>query len=747
MQTTLRTVGALLLVAFAGQVRAADDKPQPKPAPPAAMLDATYRQVYQQVENSYIGALPADWADWQKRFDGRLTSTGALNAVLDVMLSHPNDRQLRILQPKEVELSKCRPVSGYVGLGIVFGFDVRLVEGFEIAEVLKGSPAANAGISTSDSTIVAIDGTRLTGIEYYKALELLLDSATTKNLTLKSNGGEKEVTVQRKEGQKLGIAFNRGKTSMKVKVLKVLKGSPGEAAGLKEGEEITHLYDHPVENDDGSWFTRSVEGTLGELVKFTLVRDGQAVTVELKRSIVERHELAFAFATADGKSRDTLRLTNLDWQELVATVDNYVAEINRRQNLDIDLRGATGDDPVIAARLAARFISEGDVLTFSERQGGRNVDVRYFVKQHDGKRTLFVQLGDTENQVEQLEATVGPGTELNVLVDARTSGTAEALASTLQGSKRATVSGTTTAGRNKLVTTTVFSIEDSEYFTEVPTRTLAPARARASIAVVPDKFETAPANASGILLALAVTVLGGITLLIVSIGASSKAKQASARTKRRIYIGALVVVAALLVGGIVVRSSGALGPKTDAQKAAAYINNILNTDEEVRRDFLKYAGSERGKRDVKADFGNKSEGISDADLKTACRLVTATTEGDIDAWRAITASYVYMPYARRQIGSATSYGLHLAGVNFSLESIFQRFGVERNGLSDGQFAVLFSPLNEEPQVELMVRDPKYPRQFSSDVSDLVTPKEALNALRLGLIRDALAAKAEKEAGR
>jgi hypothetical protein len=145
---------------------------------------------------------------------------------------------------------------------------------------------------------------------------------------------------------------------------------------------------------------------------------------------------------------------------------------------------------------------------------------------------------------------------------------------------------------------------------------------------------------------------------------------------------------------------------------------------------------------------NEKQGpLADAEVEAACRVVTFISEGDVDAMRALVASYAYKPYARAQIATSLNYTFYLAGVEYRMEWYGSSIGIEHSGLRDGQFGVSFTPLNDEPAVTLMTVDPKYPQQFATGPSSLVTAKEALAALKLEFVRDVLEKQAEKKAKR
>ncbi|MBX9693726.1 MAG: hypothetical protein K2Z81_15160, partial [Cyanobacteria bacterium] len=63
-------------------------------------------------------------------------------------------------------------------------------------------------------------------------------------------------------------------------------------------------------------------------------------------------------------------------------------------------------------------------------------------------------------------------------------------------------------------------------------------------------------------------------------------------------------------------------------------------------------------------------------------------------------------------------------------------GIERNGLLDGTFYVVFSPKEGvQPRVLLQTQDPRYD-QYQTEESTLVTPEEVMRTISMGILRDA-----------
>jgi C-terminal processing protease CtpA/Prc len=744
---------SLCMIAFASSVASlcAADEPAPQKGPPPAVLDATLLQIRSQVDQSYVDPTRIGFSNWTLRYAGKLDNSGNLRVAVDAMLASNDDSRLRLLDDKQAKAYKCRLQSAIVGIGAVFNIKVTLLKGFEVSTVLDNSPAQRANLP-SGTTIVAIDGTRLAGTDLVDSLSLLLTDKPEIVLTvLGSDDKETAYKITRKDsGERFGIGFNTGKTTMKVTVEEVLSGAPAERAGLKAGDEVTHVYSNTVSNGDSDWFVNNqVAGELGEAVSLKVRRGDAQLDFSVTREFVEREELAYSL-TMEGQPRTTqMRVSNLDWVKIPELVGRHVKTINLLKECTVDLRGASGDNPELAARVAARLIYRlpGEILCFSETRFGKTQTTSYNIDERDGKRVLVCSAGSLKTVVEEIEDVVS--CKVTVLVDSQTSGTAEALALALQRGG-ATITGTETANRSVLVSTETFKVGDTELLVQVPTKRLVPGQNYKSLVIAPDNF-TGSKNGRG--WSWAALIGGVVALLFAALAASRSSRKkmslaaqnleqgAAFRTKLQ-RVGPPLMVASLGLVGSLLIYTGCTGSfvsaKTDSQKASAHVANILRTDEEARLNRLKSANVPRGKLDVEPKFADGEPKVTDGEIASACQIVEAIAEGDIEAVRRIVASYAHKPYARAQIASALNHSFYKAGVPLRVEFYGGSFVIEREGLADGQAAVSFSPINEEPTVRVMVRNPKYPRQFTStENSEMFNAREVFATFKGPLIRSVL----------
>ncbi len=447
--------------------------------PPLKALDETYQQIWQHVTESYTAKLPPDWDNYRQRFAGKLKSADGLRGAVETALSSVDDRRLRVLTRDQIEEYQCRLESGFVGLGIRFKSLNLVNEGLLIKTVVDGTTASDAGLTTG-TVITSVDGVSMKGMRWENAEALFAgEEASLMKLALLKDGQKSEVTTKRNPGKTLGLEVELSKPTCLFEIDWVMWESPAQKAGIKERDIVTHINGNNVEGGSSAWMmNQSATGPLGTVISLTLERDGKPFTVEMKRSIVETWDKSFGMSTQSsdgpgGKGLSHLTLKNLDWNKVVNWVDDHADDMNTYPGCILDLRGASGDDPELAARIAARFIENGQVLSYAGSQQSR---VRYVVAQTDeGNCTLLViRLQAVNPTLKAVERRIRQvlDTKLVVLVDDRTSGTAEALALALQQSGRATVVGSTTAGVNQLVSTRIFTGGDHQLYLQAPTLTL-----------------------------------------------------------------------------------------------------------------------------------------------------------------------------------------------------------------------------------------------------------------------------------
>lgn len=186
-------------------------------------------------------------------------------------------------------------------------------------------------------------------------------------------------------------------------------------------------------------------------------------------------------------------------------------------------------------------------------------------------------------------------------------------------------------------------------------------------------------------------------------------------------------------------------PLTDNQKAAAHLIHILKTDEHALLDHLIWGSYPRGPLDAKPGpvpaRGPLKPGehprLADAEVQTACRIITALTEGDLDGLRAIIASYKFKPYARAQMAESLRFAFYKAGVQYRFMAHQKWFYVRPTSLEDGNYSVIFSAEDEEPEVHLMQEHKEHRGQFGNELTKTVAAHEVMRFFQMDIVQTVL----------
>ncbi len=542
----------------------------------------------------------------------------------------------------------------------------------------------------------------------------------------------------------------------------VTKGSPAALANIKAGDIVRKISSTDMTGCDMDLVMRyATYGNLGTEIPLQLERDGKQIDVTLKRSIVELPkkavDLQFFQDEPDLKDKQVCKVTfkNLDWRNLPAWVDNNVAKIESRQ-LTIDLRGCRGDDVEIMARVAARFVESGELLRYSERKGAIRSIVTYRVENQNGRTELLSSRDGVWQTIEKGFPQNLSG-DMTAIIDDNTSGTAEAFVHALRNANRADVLGTS-AGANTLVVTSILDVADTSLYVQVPARTLLTSENSPLPAIKVASASATPPNADvgGTKPNVPILILSGCAIVCFLMALSIMFLRHGKTWKMHMLALGLVVLGLIVAvranslklkehNKPVSKQTSSQATKTDAQKAAALLVNLLRTDKEVRTDYGIYKQvTQRGKLDAPEppDTG-KFPMVPDTEIEAACRIVTALTETDLTSLRTIVASYAHKPYARAQIAFCVESALRKLNARYHIMALEGWLFFEQMGGHDGGFTIQFSALDNfadkenEPFVSHWLKNGD--RGHSATQPKDISNEEVLKAFSLDIIQSVLTA--------
>jgi carboxyl-terminal processing protease len=249
-------------------------------------------------------------------------------------------------------------------------------------------------------------------------------------------------------GSYTGIGIEVGEVDGIMRVITPIAGSPAARSGLRSGDQIIAVDGVAVESERMYETMHRMRGRAGSRISVTVLRDGEAITHEMQRSIIRmvsvHHENlgpAFGYVRVNQFSETTAR-------ELTRAIDDLQEEKGGMlEGLVLDLRNNPGGVLDAAVDVADLFLDSGVIVTAE----GRTVDSRFRRSAHRGD--------------------VLDGAELVVLVNQGSASASEIVAGALQDHGRAAVVGTRTFGKGLVQTVMPLSkgraikLTTSRYFT------------------------------------------------------------------------------------------------------------------------------------------------------------------------------------------------------------------------------------------------------------------------------------------
>lgn len=227
------------------------------------------------------------------------------------------------------------------------------------------------------------------------------------------------------EIQGIGVVISLNETTNLIEVTNVLRGTPAEAAGLREGDIFLEVNGEDVRGINTSELAARVRGPEGTIVNLKMLRGDQ----ELEFSIPRARIVIPNVETDVLEGNIGYIKLNQFTVEARRDLDRAMAEIdaNNLNGVIIDLRGNPGGLLSSAVNVASAFIERGVIL--------------------------YEQFGDGTEQIFEANGTyLGYNKPLVVLVDERSASGSELVAGAWQDQGVATLIGTQTFGKGTVQT-------------------------------------------------------------------------------------------------------------------------------------------------------------------------------------------------------------------------------------------------------------------------------------------------------
>ncbi|MGE3745245.1 MAG: S41 family peptidase [Sphingomonadaceae bacterium] len=267
-----------------------------------------------------------------------------------------------------------------------------------------------------DQTLIrgAIDG-MLSSLDPHSAY---LDARDFQNLRTQTEGsyGGLGLTVSMEDGA--------------VKVIAPTEDSPGDRAGIKAGDYITHLDNQLIFGGTLDEAVDKMRGRPGTKITLTIVRPGRdkPLDVTLQREIIQLRPVKWEIKDKVGiiNINSFSKVTGEGVRAALMAIDKATG--GRPLGYVIDLRSNPGGLLDQAIEVSDAFLERGEIVSQRGRDSG---DIERY----------FARAGDLAH-----------GLPVIVLVDAGSASAAEIVAGALQDQRRALVMGETTFGKGSVQT-------------------------------------------------------------------------------------------------------------------------------------------------------------------------------------------------------------------------------------------------------------------------------------------------------
>lgn len=224
------------------------------------------------------------------------------------------------------------------------------------------------------------------------------------------------------EGSFGGIGVTMGFKDNIVKIISVLEGTPGEAAGLRAGDEILAVDGTPTSELRSEEVALRIRGEAGTQVVLRILRDGREEEYTITRDIIQVASVRGTMV--EGTAIGYIRIGSFAEH----TGEEFTSEMNRLAGegmtaLIIDLRENPGGLITSCVAVAEQVVPAGTIVSVIDRDG------------------------DEEVYTSSLSARKYP---IAVLIDENSASASEILAGALQDTGAATIIGTTSYGKGSV---------------------------------------------------------------------------------------------------------------------------------------------------------------------------------------------------------------------------------------------------------------------------------------------------------
>lgn len=450
-----------------------------------------YDRIVDQVRDSYLQGAAVDWLQLKAKYGAHITSVDELRKAVADTLKAGSD--LKLLSQDEAEALDARLRTSVVGAGLYLEPLNLIDRALRIAKVNEDTTAEKALLQSGDE-ITAVDGVDVDGKQLYDVIKRISgEVGTYVKLSIERAGQPMVISVQRDIDGRIGAEVTPVAETNVFTVKYLDKEGPAATAGLLDGDMILAINGHPTQTLSRSAALDALNaGRVGSTVTLLVERDLKVFDVKITRDFIRQETLAFdmrgSYSSSSGYLLITLKALDDPWvlEPLDSFITYFESERVPATGMVIDLRDTRGDNPDLAAQVAARFVTSGKLFGYNAGSGSNRYKVEYEIKNGQLVKTYTGAVNKTEI-VELPADMVRYEKKVVVAVNGNTSGTAEALAIALQATGRATITGAPTQAQPALYSHIRETVDSGEDLVVIaPSRLLAKPDGSTMPGVTPD---------------------------------------------------------------------------------------------------------------------------------------------------------------------------------------------------------------------------------------------------------------------
>ncbi len=229
-------------------------------------------------------------------------------------------------------------------------------------------------------------------------------------------------------------------------VVKVIKGSPAEKAGLAVGDAITSINGIDTRGRSLNVMVEQLRGDAGTTVTVGVRRANRGWNQTLTRATVDVPAVTTRILSA---GIGYLRLEGFEQNDAIAEVKAGLEALKDCKALIVDMRGNRGGLVYNAVEIAAFFVAEGRVVTISHRipGSGYRTEVVRLTREKRVRTTSTDQSTDVDAEVSARQPHLANGRPVVVLVNGMSASATELFVGAVKDNGAATIIGTRTYGK------------------------------------------------------------------------------------------------------------------------------------------------------------------------------------------------------------------------------------------------------------------------------------------------------------